>query len=305
MGSGTKFWFFGRRAVAYRDAVDVVLFDELFELGFALFYLLLRRRGINDGVRQEVPVAVDDRYLAARAVRGVEPRMALERLYRLLGRAVEQLVAHLALYRRTYEPVVAVLYRAVDKRVECRMLLLRRGNYPERSGAVDVHAHLVTAALFAARHREHAVAGHVGDGLVELEIRLVYLFLFRVLAALVGRSRQMPRRQRLLAQALADGSVVAYALGDYVARAVDRGFGVGHLVFCVYVRRGEFGFVVGIELLRLDDIGERLEPARYRDGRARLFLLLVRAVHVLRLGERFGIVERDAYLVRPFALRLD
>ena len=86
---------------------------------------------------------VDNRYLAARAIRGVEPEyylaferrlqqerfeIALERFNRLLGRAVEQLRAHLALYTRLNEPFVAVLDSRVDERVERRPLLFGGGD---------------------------------------------------------------------------------------------------------------------------------------------------------------------------------
>ena len=320
--------FLGRRAVADGYAVDVVLGDYLFERFLGFFYLLLRRSRIYDRLIEELAARVDDSYLAARAVRGVEPEyhlaferrlqqqrfeVALEGLYGLLGRAVEKLRPHFAFYRRLYEPVVAVLYRLVDKLVECRTFLLDRGYHACRLRIVDGDADFETVLLFAAVDGEHAVAGHCGDRLVELEIRFVYLFLFRLggffRIGLGGVGRQLGRDkparfEREIAQALSHRRIVGDTLGDYIARAGNSRRGVGNVLFRVDVRRGQL-IAVGRKFLRLDDIRKRLEPALDRDGRARLFLLLVRAVNVLRLGKRLGVFERDGKLVRPLALRLD
>ena len=74
------------------------------------------------------------------------------------------------------------------------------------------------------------------------------------------------------------------ALGDDVARPGERGGGVGNAFFL----RDEFrGFRGGIDvLISEDEIGERLEPAFPRGGRARAPLRLVGRVKVFELRRR-------------------
>ncbi len=68
------FRFLACRAVSYRNNVDIVLGNKVFENFFRFFRLALRRRGINYRIIEHVAVRVDNGYFATRSVRGVKPQ---------------------------------------------------------------------------------------------------------------------------------------------------------------------------------------------------------------------------------------
>ena len=146
-----------------------------------------------------------------------------------------------------------------------------------------------------------------------MEMTVTLCFLMRrsssaaALGVILGRRafhRQFALVVQQLAQRLAEFRIVRNALGDDVLGARDGVGGRLHPLFRVDVLRGQRRNVVARPLC-LNDVGERFQPALDSDGRARLFLLLVRAVNVLHFGHRGGRFQRGGQFVRPLALPLN
>ena len=88
--------------------------------------------------------------------------------------------------------------------------------------------------------------------------------------------------------------VVGNVFGDDVARARQRGFGVGNLLFGID-KLGGFRRAVGI-LIFENELRKRLEPPLLCDCSARATFGLERLVDVFNAGESFGGVERGGNL---------
>ena len=106
-----------------------------------------------------------------------------------------------------------------------------------------------------------------------------------------------------LAQFAQQRRILAPALDQDRARALQRGLGVGHALVGVDERRGErFGHLRGIGE---QAIGQWLQPGLARDLRAGAALLLVRQVQVLQPRLAVGGLDLGAQFVGQLALLVD
>lgn len=288
--------------------------DEPLRLGD----LVVRRRRIGDRHLQQLAGGVDDRQLAAGAVRRIDAEhdMAAHRRLqqqaaqiggedadRVLLRPLRQLRAHLALDRRRDEPLVRVLddggqhvpnrrRDALAERMAEDMVMDARC----RNVQPDAQHLLALAAV----DRERAVRRQLAQRLLIVVVHLVHRFRSRLPD--LGADDALLRGE--LARPGADAGVVGDALGDDVHRALER--------FLRRLRAGlardvlaRLGERLALARLREQPVGQRLQPPLPRDGSARLALLPVRPVQILDLLQLGRGGDRLRQLRRQLALLAD
>ena len=276
----------------------------------------MRRRGINHSRVQHVARRVDYRDFAARSVCGVyrkyglaferrlheqRTQIHLEHFDCLFVSHVGQLVSDLAFYGGENQPVVGVLRRSLQNSSENAVALYVGGLHLCKRGFPVLHYTDLQALLFfAAIYRKHPVRGNFGDFLAVVGVHFVYASLFLFGVDLLGGYIRLVFEK--LSERLSQLGVVGNHFRYYVRSAFESLFGVFHSLFGVYERSGQLRYIPFRRLLRVYKVGKRLKPLFYRDGRARLFLLLEGTVHVLHFGKRLRAFQSRRHLVGHFSL---
>ncbi len=158
--------------------------------------------------------------------------------------------------------------------------------------------------LFAAEHRENTVRRQPVQRLAEIEIVLEF-FAFGFLAS-SNRGRHPPVRPHLLAQLADQIGVFGEFFHQNGARAVERGCGIGHVLFGIDKARGHDGRIA--LRLRQQKLGQRFETGLLRDLRLGAALRLERQIDILQpslaVGGQDGRFQRGIELAL-FADRIE
>ena len=275
-----------------------------------------REGRVHDGGVEHLARTVDDGYLAAVAVAGVEPHCHLaldgrlhqqraqvegKHFYRALAGGIGKGGARLALHRRPDKAVVSIVRGGADEgHGAAAGLYDGAAHVLERKLPVKLNADPELILLLAAVYGENLVPLKLPDALAEIVIEPVD-------AVLIGRSfgPEHGLCGNEIAQPAADIGVIGDHLGDDIRRAGERILGGLDAFFGVYVFFGELlRFRQGTALLEQRE-GERLEPLLLGDGRARAALGLIRTVDILKGGEGRGFVDGVRQLIGELALLLD
>ena len=212
--------------------------------------------------------------------------------------AVGQLAAHLALKRRKNQTIPRILRRHG---------YLRGGQRTGAHIALGDHAvgrfigrgegYLQKAFFFAAIDGQHAVIRHARHALGVGVIHAVYAVLL-----LGGAGGQHAVAHQQPAQHLAQRRVIADGFGDDIPRAGQGAFRIGHILFIIYIGRGQ-RFQRALEgLLQKQCLRKAVQTALTGDGRARAALGTEGAVDILQFGQRGRGGQCCAQLVRQHLL---
>src|SRR5574344_961693 len=318
-GGDERVRFAARGAVAYRDEIDVILFDQVADERRGFGGLLLRLVRENDAVVDELSVLVEDGDLAARAEARIEREHGLVTGRGREKHVLEVLAEHLERFflRDILEGEADFAFHAGLEKAFPRVLAhFLEGGLPDGIALHDFagevadnlivrhfHTEAENLLLCAAAEREHTVARDLRDGFGEIVVVLELGFLLlEFLADLRGHHAFLFHRG---ADVLAVGGLVGELFREDVAGAGDRGLRIREALLFRKVDAGDVLGRVRRGFLGDDDTGERLQSEFLRDGRTRALLRLVRSVKVFEEGLVLARLDLSLELRRELALFLD
>ena len=306
----------GGGAVADGNVLHTVFFDKRGEDAYRLRLLSCREGGVDNGGVEHLAGRVHDGDLAAVAVARVKPHRDLapdRRLHqkrleiqgevfdRALAGGVGEGCSRLAFHGRADEPVKRVVRRGADKG-HCAAAGDDHGAAKLSQGklTVKLDADAKKALLLAAVYGKYLMPLNFGDRLGKVVIQTVDgVFLPRRLRADGGTGKD------ILAQVFSDVRIVGDHLGNDVGRAGERILDGVYALFLVDVPKGKLFRFRQVAPLREKLKRKRLKPFLLCHCRPRAALLLIRAVEVLKHGERFSGVYRVCQLLRQLPLLLN
>src|SRR5574344_1694866 len=318
-GGDERVRFAARGAVAYRDEIDVILFDQVADERRGFGCLLLRLMRENDAVGDDLSVLVEEGGLAARAearrqrghglvaARGREKHVLevlAEHLERFFLRDILEGEADFAFHAGLEEAFPRVLAHFLEGGLPDGIALHDfAGEVADDLVVRHFHTEAENLLLFAAAEREHTVARDLRDGFGEIVVVLELGFLLlEFLADLRGHHAFLFHRG---ADVLAVGGIVGELFREDVAGAGDRGLRIREALLFRKVDAGDVLGRVRRGFLGDDDTGDRLQSEFLRDGRARALLRLVRSVKVFEEGLVLARLDLSLELRRELALFLD
>ena len=305
-------------AVADGDGLDFELRHHRLDHRLRLGQIARAFLGIDHIVREELSLAVEEHDFAAGAKAGVDAERDLlperrgqqqlaqvvgENADRLLVRALCEKGPRLAFHRETEQPLEAILHREPH--------LLGRGRFAfdeeplQRAHRLDFIGHEARkqeALRLAAPNREDAVRRRFLRRLAPVEVVLE----LRPLLLLPADDLRFDHafRKVKIPQLRARRGVVIDPLREDVARSRQRGGDIGDAVFFRVDldlrpdKRHRRRRRIGRDVLRPEQVGERLQPEIARHRRLRFFLRAERQVDVLQRGHRLRRVDLCAQRFR-------
>ena len=307
------------RAVADRDGFRGVLLEERAQCVLGLGERAFALHQVHGGVLEQLAGLVHHHALAPGTLARIDSEHVLlperrreQELAQVLREHVDRalIALQLELHANVHfhgvheQPLDAVTCRLAELLRERRLRRDPRVRLGERHDGllVERELHPQDALALAAPDGEVAVGRDVRDRLVEVGVRVELRRFVGVLLYLADANRRLGHVE--VARVLAHLGVFRHALGADVTSTGERRRDVGHLLFRADEReRGLLG--LAFERLRPEEIGERLESALLRDGRAGAALGLEREVKVFELGLGSDRPQLALELWRELALLLN
>ena len=303
-------------AVADGDVLHAVLSHQMGQLGDGLLFLPLPIGGVDYRRVQHLAGAVHHRHLAAHAVAGIQSHgdLALHRRLHQQGLQVQGKLAdgalaglfrqcrpHFPFQRGVNEAVIGVLCGVFHK-FHGRGAGLHYGPPQQRQRQLPIQQDggAEFFLLLPPVDGKDLMALQSAEGLLKLVVQAVNAVLLRS-----GEGTQGSPPLQQLPQALADGRIIADPLGDDVVGSL-QGVGNGfHALFRVDEALGGFLWPGAVPLLCEQQGRQRFQPLLLCRGGAGAAFLLIGAVKVLHLCQRFGAVNGGGQLCRQLSLLLN